>query len=294
MWDQGFSERELWRGAEPMRWTTGRAALIIPVTGRSPTALQVDLAATGQKETELEIEVNGRELVDTDISPEGWTRTLKLPRVASRGEIAVEIKSTRSRYPSWLYGSPRPYRRGVLVRGLHLLDAEEEAALAAPSTGGPLRYRLSLNGRERKLRATAAEPLVMVLKLENAGADIWPGRVPSPRHSNPRIALTWHPAGVGPEIPGFQVAVARPVLPGGALRQAIAAAPRDSGGRPLKAGNYDLRLTLEWTDGSAPSGSEALVLPVEVRRASTRFFAPVRLLARHVRPSDPPFTLTPF
>ncbi len=297
VWERGFCDRELWRGAEPMRWTERRAYLRIPFAGRPPPVLlHVDLAAAAQEETELDIEVDGRELVEVDIPPDGWSRTFRLGDLRGRDEVTVRIKSTRSRHPGRLYGKVRPYDRGVLVRGVTLFDAEEAAAITrlagAEAAAGPLRYRLSSIGGKEEWEAVSGEPLVVVLSIGNTGGDAWPGRLGGGR--NPRLVAGWYSAG-GPPAVAAQVEVPRLVLPGRELHLPIAVDARDGSGAPLPPGDYQLRLVTMWPDGRAAAGNPVLALPVTVTGPSPEFFAPLaRALAWRARPPEPPFTLMPF
>ncbi len=298
VWERGFSERELWHGPEPMRWTGGRRAYLeIPLAGRPPPVLlHVDVAAAAREYTELDLKVNGRELIEVDVPRGGWSGTLDLDGVEVGDVLRLRIKSDYSTHPARLYGSPRPYDRGVLVRGIYLLDAEEAAALAAPPEQGPLRYRLTLAGSGEGLEAAPEAPLVLVLRIENTGSHLWPGALGGEGRQSPRLVAGWYPAAGGPPAATVEVEVRRPLLPGRELRLPVALAPRDGDGGPLPPGAYQLRATLALSprDPSAPAGGEPLVLPVTVRAAAPKFFAPVRVLAWRVRPSQPPFTLTPF
>ncbi len=296
VWERGFSDRELWRGAEPMRWTERRAYLRIPLAGRPPPVLlHLDLAATAQEETRLDVEIDGRELIEVDIPREGWSQTLRLGDLGRRNELTVRIKSTRSRYPGRLYGARRPYDRGVLVRGVTLFDAAEAAAwrelASGRSAAGPLRYRLSSIG-EGQREAIAGEPLVVGLRIENTGAHPWPGRLGGDR-PKPMVVAGWV-AGDGAPVVAAQVEVPRLVLPGRELRLPIAVTARDGLGAPLPPGRYRLRLAMMWPGGTA-SGNQVLALPVTVTRPPPKFFAPLaRALAWRARDPEPPFTLMPF
>lgn len=293
VWEAGFSERELWRGASPTRWTMGEADLRVPLAGQPrPSLLHVDVAATAQSETTLEVEIDDRVLIEVEIPPQGWSHTLSLEGLEIGDDLRIELDSNRTRHDALLYGSPEPYRRGVLVRGLYLLDAEEAAAIAAPASSGSLRYRLAAVSGVEDLEATIDRPVILAFRVENAGRQAWLGRLGEDGAQVPRITARWHRAG-GPPLGEIHLEVGRPVLPGRELRLAGAFVPRDAGGSPLPPGDYELRVGLEWSGGEAGEG-ETLILQVAVRKPRPPFFAPIRHLARHIRPSDPYFILTPF
>ncbi|MCP3958813.1 MAG: hypothetical protein GY719_13250 [bacterium] len=299
VWEDGFSERELWRGAEPMRWTRGRGELRIPFTGAPPVALHIDIAATGQDDTDLDLEINDLELIETRIPSGGWSRTLPLQRFKLDKSVYVKIKSDRSPHNALFYGAERPYNRGVLIRAIYLLDTEEMAALAEPPAAGPLHYRLDTIGSTDDLVATSREPLVLTLRVANTGDHPWLGRLGGEATPPPRLLATWHasssrPTADSPAVGTVAVDVARPVLPGRVLHLGVAVDPRADTSSPLPPGDYRLRLAIAPPNGEAADDNEPLVLAVTVRKPRPGFFAPIRVLARNVHAAEPPFTLMPF
>ncbi len=291
VWEEDFEEQELWRGPVPARWTDGSSELRIPLGPSPPAVLRLDVAEIGPDSTPLEVRVDGRELAVLGLAGGGWSGDLSLAGVSSGAELRLELRSDRVSERGWRYGSRRRWRRGVLVRGISLLDAAE-AAIDGRSERqpdpGPAGGELRILDEGAPRWAAPGSPLVLTVEARNIGGRPWFGHTDPAAPGTLRLEAAWGGA-AGAET--IELPLPRTVLPGRRLVFPVALEPRRADGSPLPPGDYAVELRFE----RAAAGAAAVSVPVRVRRhPPDRPFAPLRAFTRYGWQPPPPFVLMPW
>lgn len=291
VWEDGFEEQRLWLDSAPARWTDGEGELRIPLTGAPPAMLRVDIATIGPERTELTVRVNGSVRARRTLGRDGWTGDLRLRGAGVGRELLVQLESGRSYERGRRHGFSNRWRRGLLVRGITLLDREEAAVVTGNPEPEPEadRYDLSIASAMDERWTTADAPLVAVATVSNLGELAWHGHTRPRDSGGPTLRATWR---LDDGDHTVRTPLPRPVLPGRSLRWPVALDPVDGRGEPLLPGRYSVELALE-RGGSTMEGP-TVELPVRVRRHRPgRPFAPLRPFARHDPLPPPHFVLMP-
>ncbi len=292
VWEEGFEEQELWRGPVPARWTDGKARLSIPLGTSSPAYLRLDVAESGPKSTSLRVRVNGRRRMTVQIGREGWSGDVSLAGVPLGDELRVELASKYEREPRRMMGWARRLRRGVLVRGISLLEFEEAAVVGESfleTRGAPPAGELRILDDPTLRWASDDAPLVLTVEVTNTGTEPWPGRTGPDAPGAPRVVAAWRGATAAEAV---EVPLPRPVLPGRSLYFPLALEPRRADGSVLPPGEHVVDLDLAWA-GAADGGARASVAVRVLRQRPDHPFAPLDRFARFGFVPPPPFVLMP-
>jgi hypothetical protein len=90
--ESGFAEPSR-ADRQPVRWTTGRGRLVVPLDSRSlPQALTVRLKV-GRLGTNLRVLVNGQDVFQGTVSAGDWSQTFELASVRLNKELTIELVS---------------------------------------------------------------------------------------------------------------------------------------------------------------------------------------------------------
>jgi hypothetical protein len=124
--EQGFYETETDSSGNPLRWTNGRAELIVPWSGPQPQSLCVNLIAKSPDGAELSIRINGHELVSEQLKSGLWEKSISLAGLELQVPLRVEINST-----PWVPAEVNPQSSdvrnlGVAVSSVQLFDKTSE------------------------------------------------------------------------------------------------------------------------------------------------------------------------
>lgn len=125
--DTGFYETER-LGDSPVRWTKGRAKLIVPLDGQQPTALQVELHAAGPHGTILQVYVNGDQLFSGHIPEDGWLHTFHFADCSLGDQAVIELVSDTFVPKDTIPGSEDQRSLGVMVHAIRLLAGDQQSS----------------------------------------------------------------------------------------------------------------------------------------------------------------------
>ena len=121
--ESGFHRQEF-LDKTPVRWTSGAAKLVIPLSEKRPAkAIALDIASTGgMKQKRLQILANGYKLFDGQIPDAGYSQSFSLANVPLWKQLNIELLSDPHIPKEVEKGATDARTLGVLVKDIRLLD----------------------------------------------------------------------------------------------------------------------------------------------------------------------------
>lgn len=118
----GLGLQERTSNGQPIRWTNGKAKLVVPLNPQClPKALKIYLASTGPKGTQLRVLVNGHALFNDHLPPGKWSNIFDLTDVRLDKRLTIELLSDTFVPREVIKDATDPRTLGVLVRDISLL-----------------------------------------------------------------------------------------------------------------------------------------------------------------------------
>jgi hypothetical protein len=238
--ESGFHNPESWDGI-PVRWTDGKAKLIVPLDEQNPLkALRVDLASSGPNGTTLKVLVDGEEIFDGSIPAGRWSKTFSLVGRPLKNQVTIELISDTFVPRKTIKNSPDTRTLGVAVEAITLLE-DDQSLSGKPLSEKGYRSQLSLvkNSEDRPL--TLGENATLIVRVRNKGADPWPTMHDVGQPGGVRLGILWFaPDRTDKHLAEQRAELPRTLSPGNEAEIQLALNPIGYDRKRLSAGDYEV------------------------------------------------------